>query len=119
MIGIGTWLIRVGLVGYALSAPISLSAATVMFLMAMAGGVLHWIDGEWPTTDSKVGWAVLLYFAVKAVTGFFAYDPRLGMDEFFHLWPWLLIWVMPYAVRTGPMRSTLNRVFAVSCGVFL
>jgi len=116
LIGIGTWLIRVGLVGYALSAPISLSAATVMFLMAMAGGVLNWIAGEWPSTDSSIGWAVLLYLAVKAVSGFFAYDPHLGTDEFFHLWPWLLIWVMPYAVRTGPMRSTLNRIFAVSCG---
>ncbi len=117
MIGTGTLLIRAGLVGYALCAPFSLSAATVMFLMALAGGALNWVAGEWPSTESSVGWAILAYLAVKLVTGGLAYDARMGMREFFHLWPWLLVWVMPYAVRTGPARVTLYRIFAVSCGL--
>lgn len=117
MIAIGVWLIRAGLLGYALCAPFSLSAATVVFLVALTGGLMHWVAGEWPATDAAIGQAVTIYLMVKWITGGLAYDPQAGLREFFHLWPWLLIWVMPYTVRSGPSRATINRILAISCGV--
>jgi O-antigen ligase len=117
LIGTGAFLIRAGLLGYAVTAPFSISASTVMLLIALAGGVMQWVVGELPSVDPGVGWAVILYLAVKWITGFLAVDPQKGLQEFFHLWPWLLVWVMPYAVRTGPARPTLHKVLAVSVAV--
>jgi len=117
LISTGAFLLRAGLVGYAVTAPFSISAATVMLLVAMGGGLLHWLKGADLDVDAGVGWAVILYLAVKWITGLSAYDPQKGMQEFFHLWPWLLVWVMPYSARTGPSRSALNRILAVSAAV--
>jgi O-antigen ligase len=113
----GVWLIRVGLVGYAVTAPFSLTASTILLLMALAGAVPHWLAGEELPIDATVGWAVIIYIAVKLITGLCAYDPLKGTQEFFHLWPWLLFWVIPFSKRTGPSRSTLHRCLAVSVAV--
>lgn len=117
MIATGSFLIRAGLLGYAVTAPFSVTAATIMLLVALAGALPLWIKGEELTADSSVGWAVMAYLSVKLLTGLCAYDSYSGIREFFHLWPWLLWWVVPYTGRTGPTRATLHRVLAVSVAV--
>jgi O-antigen ligase len=110
-------LLQAGLFVYALTAPFSITAGTVGLLVAVAGAILFWIRESPAPYEVSVGWAVLVYLAVKLFTGVLAVDMQAGVREFFHFWPLLLFWVVPLSSKAGHRPEFLLRVLAVSAAL--
>jgi O-antigen ligase len=107
-------LVIVGLGGYALAAPVSVTLSTISLLLAVAGALPLWLTRTPAPYDRSVAIAVTLYLLVKLVTSVTAVDIAQGLREFTRLWPYLLVWVIPLGLRTGPQKDRLLRLFALS-----
>jgi O-antigen ligase len=107
-------LLIVGLGGYALSAQVSVTLATITLLLAVAGALPLWLARTPAPYDRGVSIAVALYLLVKLITGAAALNTTQGLREFATFWPYLLIWVVPLSLRAGPRIETLLRLFAAA-----
>jgi O-antigen ligase len=107
-------LIFVGLAGYALVAPVSITAATITLLTALVGAVPLWLRRMQAPYVRSVTTVVLVYLAIKFLTGLTAIDMASGVRGFTKLWPYLVFMIVPLTVHCGPRRAILLRLLAWS-----
>jgi len=102
-----------GLIAYAFSAALSITASEIALLIAFAGAIVLWLRRTPAPHDRTVAVALAIYLVLKLVTVLASVDVARSLRDYYHYWPFLLFLVVPLAVRTGPRRIILYRALAI------